>query len=231
MKHVKEIVLVRHGQTKHNIVPRVGRFLKSLAPLGEEADLPDHMIGLTPEGREQATQAGLELLKLEDFDVCFDSDYRRTIETLDIILDIFGNHGVEVGKRLSHLDLREREPGYLFNMTVTEVNRYFPWYQEYESTFGRFYATPPGGESISHVCSRIHMFLNSIRRARAGQRLLIVTHARVMFSFRFWLEKLSVSDVEMMFSDEQEHIPNCGVLRYVYNNKTRQYDNIVPWDR
>jgi broad specificity phosphatase PhoE len=230
MDHVKEIVLVRHGETIHNIAPRVGRFLKSPTLLGEEADSPDHRIALTPKGREQAKQVGPQLSKLAPFDAYFDSGYTRTVETLDLILEAFDERERDPRKRSSHLDLRERESGYTFNMSVTEVNTYFPWYQEYEATFGQFYATPPGGESIAHVCSRVHTYLSSIRRARAGQRLLIVTHGRVMLCFRYWLEKLAVEDVEGII-DREESIPNCGVLRYFYNEDTRRYDKIEPWDQ
>ena len=111
MDHVQEIVLVRHGETKHNIVPRVGRFLKSLAPLGEEALLPDHLIGLTPKGQKQAKQLGRQLRRFAPFNVYFDSGYTRAIETLDLILEAFDESERDLEKRLSHLDLREREPG------------------------------------------------------------------------------------------------------------------------
>jgi broad specificity phosphatase PhoE len=215
MPYAQEIVIVRHGETPYNVAPRVGRFLASTSAVIQAGGLPDHEVPLSKRGKEQACEVGKRLMKLGNFDTYFDSGYKRSCETLNLILESFPESERDPEKRRSHLDLREREPGYLFNMTVTEVNRYFPWYQEYEAIFGKFYATPPGGESIAHVCSRVHVFLTSLRHARSDKRVLIVTHGRVMLCFRYWLEKIPASEVAKLF--DNTHIDNCDVLRYIYN--------------
>jgi broad specificity phosphatase PhoE len=225
MDHVKEIVIVRHGETPYNVVPRVGRFLASAPALIKVGGLPDHLVPLSEKGAQQARDVGKRLAGLGNFDTYFDSGYRRSCETLDLILTAFPESERDPAKRRSHLDLREREPGYLFNMTVTEVNRYFPWYQEYEGVFGKLYATPPGGESIVHVCSRVHMFLISLRRARSGQKVLIVTHGRVMLCFRYWLEKIPASEVEKLFDNAS--IDNCDILRYVYDDSQHRHVRVT----
>ncbi len=225
-EHVKEIVIVRHGQTLYNVVPRVGRFLASTPALIQVGGLPDHEVPLSDRGEEQARAVGKRVAHLAPFDVYFDSGYKRSCETLNLLLEAFPESERAASKRRSHLDLREGEPGYLFNMTVTEVNRHFPWYQEYEAVFGKFYATPPGGESIAHVCSRVHMFLVSLRRARAGKRVLIVTHGRVMLCFRYWLEKIPASEVSKLFEDTQ--IGNCDVLRYLYDEAQHRHTPVSP---
>lgn len=228
--HVKEIVLVRHGQTTYNIAARAGnRMLLSHKAIAEAGAKPDHLVELTEAGVEQAKAAARKVAEFGHFDCFFDSDYRRSTDTLNCILDEYTKtHGLTVERR-SHLDLREREPGYTFNMTATEANQYFPWLQEYVATVGTFYSVPPGGESIAQVCSRVHMFLNSLRRARAGKRVLIVTHGRVMVCFRYFLEKLSASDVEKLM--KAGDIPNCQILQYVWNDAQHGYDKREhTWD-
>lgn len=219
--HVKELVIVRHGETPYNTADRAGRFLTSSLARIHAGGLPDHLVPLSDKGRDQAAEVGRRLATMEQFDVYFDSGYERSVETLNIILQALPASERAPAKRRSHLDLREREPGYTFNMTVTEVNRYFPWYQEYEATFGKFYSKPPGGESIAHVCSRVHMFLNSLRRARTGKRVLVVTHGRVMLCFRFWIERILPSKAESLFAGGD--IKNCGVLWYVWNGEEGRF--------
>lgn len=219
--HVKEIVLVRHGQTTRNIVRNVGRFVAHAEELHKAGILPDHLVELTVVGKLQADTIGKilndSLENPQSFIAYYDSGYQRSKETLDYILRNFGLENDASGYRRSHLDLREREPGHPFNMTITQINRYFPWYQEYEKVMGKFYARPPGGESIADVCSRVHMFLNSLRRAKAGKRVFIVAHGRVMLAFRYWLEKMEVRDIEDYFKreeKEEDKIGNCQVFIY-----------------
>lgn len=213
--HVAEIVLVRHGETNENVAERVGRFYASALEQLRSGFLPDHKISLTETGRSQADMIGRVLAKhvpaCRDYDIYFDSGYKRTMETLDLILKAFAVDVDAEGKRNSHIDLREREPGYHAVMTVTDVNQYFPWYQEYEARMGKFYASSPGGESVAHVCSRVHMFLNSLRRARVGQKAFVVTHGRVMLAFRYWLEKWAPFEADELFEAEPQ---NCQVLIY-----------------
>ncbi len=141
----------------------------------------------------------------------FDSGYSRTIETLDRILAAFTLDPQAGGRRRSHLALRGRDPGYTFQMTITQVATYFPWYLEYEAAAGPFYARPPGGESVAEVCSRVQSFLRSLRRARKDQRVLVVAHGHILRAFRFWLERMSPADGDTLFAS---HVPNCAMLRY-----------------
>lgn len=76
----------------------------------------------------------------------------RAKETLVEILKAWRLFKSTQTKRDSHIDLRERDPGYSFNITVTQVNQYFPWYNEYASIVGRFYERRLGGENIADVC-------------------------------------------------------------------------------
>ena len=225
--HVKELIIVRHGETDRNIVRKIGHFPVRSDELHRTGFLPDYQIALNEVGRSQAICIGGALAtvypKSKECDVYFDSGYKRTRETLDLILNQWGITKQIEPKQHSHLDLREREAGYPFNMTITELNRNFPWYQEYADTVGRFYERPPGGESIADVCSRVHMFLNSLRSARPNQRVFIVTHSGVMLAFKYWLLKRSVPDEAELLFDE-ETINNCCVMIYRHKHKPSATD-------
>ncbi len=213
--HVSEIVLVRHGMTTRNAIREAGGFPASPKELLLADFLPDHQVVLSETGRKQAEVIGQILAEhLPDphgYDAFLDSGYCRAVETLDRILAAFTLDPRAGGRRRSHLDLREREPGYTFNMTITQVATFFPWYLEYEAATGPFYARPPGGESVADVCARVHRFIDELRRNHNGQRVFLVTHGHVMRAFRFWLDQMSPADTDSLFVS---HIPNCAVLRY-----------------
>jgi hypothetical protein len=66
-------------------------------------------------------------------------------------------------------------------MTDAEASAAFPWLQDYWSTFGPFFARPPGGESLAQVCERVYAFLQKVARTMAGKRVLVVSHAGTMW--------------------------------------------------
>lgn len=217
-EHAREIILVRHGESERNVISKAGKFAATSKDLHAYGILPDHKVQLTADGRLQAQCLGLALRDAvpdaADCHVFFDSGYSRAADTLSIILDQLGVSAEEQRiRRRSHLDLRERDPGFTFNMTVTQVNMYFPWWEEYEKVVGGFYARYPGGESVADVCSRVHMFLNSIRRARRDERVFVVTHGRVMIAFRYWLEKWGAADADKLFQEGEYE--NCTTFRYL----------------
>lgn len=89
MEHVQEIVIVRHGETPYNVVPRIGRFLASAPALIQVGGLPDHLVPLSEKGEQQARDVGRRLARLGNFDIYFDSGYKRSCETLNLILEAF----------------------------------------------------------------------------------------------------------------------------------------------
>lgn len=214
--HVKEIILVRHAETPHNQAGKVGPFIATPKELLSVGLLPDHEVPLTKRGKSQAAYLGTLLSQYwpdcKKSNVYFDSGYLRTVQTMDAIISRWRLASELRKNRDSHLALREREPGYPFNMTITQVNQYFPWYAEYAKIVGKFYERRPGGESIADVCNRVHMFLNSLRRARQGERVFIVTHGRVMLAFRYWLERRTIRNPEHLVTGPD--VKNCEVLIY-----------------
>lgn len=225
-EHADEIIIVRHGRTSRNTMERIGRFIANRDELDKSKIIADHEVPLDPIGIQQAQCMGKALNQVypacRDCTTFFHSGYERTKQTLTHMLGELGFQKDFAGRIEEQIELREREPGYHFNMTATEINTYFPWYLEYAKTTGPFFERPPGGESIADVCSRIHMFLNSLRRAHAREKVFIVAHGGVMLAFRFWLEKRGLPDVTKLFS-VAERIQNCGVLIYRRDHENRKF--------
>jgi broad specificity phosphatase PhoE len=225
-EHADEIIIVRHGQTARNTMHRIGRYIANRDELGKSKIISDREVPLDDIGILQAKCMGRALSILypecRDCSTYFHSGYERTKQTLVHMLGELGFQKDFAGRVQEQIELREREPGYHFNMTATEINTYFPWYLEYAKTTGPFFERPPGGESIADVCSRIHMFLNSLRRAHAREKIFVVAHGGVMLAFRFWLEKHSLADAKKLFTTT-ERVQNCGILIFKRNHENRKF--------
>ena len=211
------LVLVRHGQSVRNLAKGHNAYFVDARTRDSLRGQPDHSSPLTPEGIEQARRTGVALRDAYGlFDYVYHSGYQRTIQTADGILSAYlPDQRAQIAVR-HHLFLREREVGYTFDMTTEEANAAFPWLQEYWETFGRFFARPPGAESLADVAQRVYMFLGMLFRERAGQRVLLVCHGGTMRMFRFWLERWTYQEVVDKW--DAEDIPNCGVLAYRFNS-------------
>ena len=149
------------------------------------------------------------------FDYLYHSGYQRTLQTAEGLLSAYPLNERERIRVRHNLFLREREVGYTFDMTTDEVDAAFPWLQEYWETFGRFFARPPGGESLADVAQRVYMFLGMLFRDRAHQRVLCVCHGGTMRMFRFWLERWTYEEVADRW--DKDTIPNCATLTYRYS--------------
>jgi probable phosphoglycerate mutase len=181
--------------------------------------IPDYKVPLTYRGREQARQTGLKLREFyETPDYLYHSGYTRTIETTEGILAAYAPKEREQIKLRENPFIRERDPGYAYDMTQTEAEENFPWLQEHWHTFGGFFARPPGGESLSDVANRVYTFLNMLFRDRAGQNVFVVTHGGTLRAFRFLLERW---DYDRALHWPDGHAPqNCGVTDYEYDPPT-----------
>ncbi|MDO8571056.1 MAG: phosphoglycerate mutase family protein [bacterium] len=227
------LVIVRHGESARNVALQSSLYLPK-EDLDRFEGIPDHKIPLTEEGKRQARETGIAIRKKYGvFDVVYDSQYLRTIQTRDGILEAYTPLQRERMKiRHSHL-VREREPGYTFGMSDEDVEQYFPWFKRYWDSFGYFYARPPGGENQAEVCQRVHDFVNNdLVRIRRGKKVLIVTHGGTIRAFRFNLEKWTPEDYMREF-EEGEHPTYCGVTAYRHSRDTGRLEekeyNTVYW--
>ena len=224
-QHPRNIVLVRHGETPANAADRTGRFFGSAREIAKLGGKADHDLPLTAKGRQQSRALGRlmrERWPFKRFLVCYDSGYERTMRTLDLILESFPKNRQDESTRRSHMDIRERDAGYVWTIPLRKGRKLFPWWEEYEKLVGPIYSRPPGGESIADAWLRVHMFLNSVRRSRAGQDVLVVTHGRIMMGFKYWMEKRPAREVNQLY-EESKGIANCEAWWYRRDSRRERY--------
>jgi hypothetical protein len=97
LRRAKRIILIRHGESQGNQDSHI------------YATVPDHAIGLTEKGREQALHCGEELKKLigaNETVVCFVSPFRRSRETCELLCRAF--HGKNILKVREDPRIREQ---------------------------------------------------------------------------------------------------------------------------
>lgn len=217
------LVLVRHGQSQRNIVKKQNRFYLDDESRKSVKGVPDHLIELTDEGRRQSRLTGAALREAYGtFDYVVHSGYARTVQTLEQILEAYTAAERARMPIRHHLFVRERDAGHAYDMTDAEAQAAFPWLQEYWSTFGPFFARPPGGESLAQVCERVYAFLQKLARTMAGKRVLVVTHGGTMWCFRYVLERWTYEEAERRFRTESN--PNCSLTAYGFNPESRRLE-------
>jgi broad specificity phosphatase PhoE len=221
IKHYpKQLVLVRHGQSKLNVVrARSPIFFATPEERAPFIGIPDHAVGLSPVGQNEARGTGTGLRQAGfHFDRYYDSGYTRTVETLDLILGGLVTPGEKMGPRTHSILIRERETGYTYCMTIPEVETAFPWFQEYWKTLGPVFARPIGGESIADVILRVQVFLDQLFEETTGECVLIALHGRVLAAMRYLIEGWSYEQLEQFIKGSG--CMNCGVTTYERNDKT-----------
>lgn len=210
------LVLVRHGQSQRNVVKKVNRFYLDDEARKAVKGVPDHLIELTDEGWRQAQVTGVAMREQYGvFDYVVHSGYRRTVQTCDAILAAYSEEERARMPVRHHLFVRERDGGHAYDMTDAEAQAAFPWLNDYWTTFGPFFARPPGGESLADVCERVYAFLQKLTRTMAGRRVLVVTHGGTMWCFRYVLERWTYEEAERRFTTESN--PNCSVTAYRFD--------------
>jgi broad specificity phosphatase PhoE len=145
-------LLLRHGQTPMSVQKRyAGR-----------SDVP-----LTDAGVQQAA-ASAKRLASAGLDVIVTSPLLRTVQTAQEVAAVTGAAVV------TDDGFRETDFGAWEGLTFAEVRERWPaelaeWLADPE-------VAPPGGESFTDVSARVTAALHRVLAARAGQRVLIVSH-------------------------------------------------------
>jgi len=212
---MEKLILVRHGQSMTNKLKAGKRFFPDNLTRIPVESVPDPEIPLTPYGEFQAELTGKALAeRFGPFDWAYHSGYRRTRDTLSIMLRQYDEsvHGTIPIREDS--GIRERDPGCLYNITVSEMMTWFPWWNDYRNQAGSFFAVPPGGgESLSDVVRwRARRFFDHISREHPRGNILVVTHGETLRCLRAVIETL-----ELRLPDRSSP-KNCGVTVYEYDS-------------
>lgn len=226
------LVLVRHAESARNVAKKGNTFFLDDESRKAVQGIADHDVPITDEGRRQAELTGRALrAEFGAFDYVYHSGYRRTQQTAEHLLAAYSVEEREAMRMRHHLFLRERDAGWTYDMTTAEAEAAFPWLQGYWDTFGRFFARPPGGESLAQVAERVYLFLGMLFRDRAQQRVLVVSHGGTLRVFRYLLERWTHD--EFLDRWESEHIPNCAVTSYASDAEAGRLMlrglNVVHW--
>lgn len=207
------LVVVRHAESIRNQIKKDTVYFADDAARRVVRGTPDHQIALTPAGHEQARQTGRAIReRFGLFDYVYTSGYTRTEQTAQGLLEAYTDEERARIRVERNFYLRERDPGYTYDMTEAEAKAAFPWLEEYWQTFGHFFSRPPGGESLADVAARVDTFLSMLARDHDGQRVLLVVHGGTIRCLRFLLERWPYEKVsELLVEDPPK---NCGVTTY-----------------
>src|SRR5581483_4966026 len=160
MRRPALLVLVRHAESLRNEAKKGSTYFADDDARSKVVGIPDHKIDLTEAGWEHALRLGSKIReRFGVFDYAYTSGYLRTNRTREGILQAYTNEEREKIELRQRMQIRERDPGYTYDMTDEEVETNFPYLRKYWETFGGFMAAPPGGESLAQMCSRVELFL------------------------------------------------------------------------
>jgi broad specificity phosphatase PhoE len=144
-----ELILIRHPESARDKARKGSIFIADENARKGVAGAPDHEIALTPDGREQARQTGACLCANHGApDYLHHSGYRRTVQTAEGILCAYPENQRTGIKVRANQFIRERDPGFAYDMTDQEAAVAFPWLQEYWRTFGGYFARPHGARAL-----------------------------------------------------------------------------------
>ncbi len=226
------LVVVRHAESMRNKAKKGSTYFADDEARACVKGIPDHKIPLTEDGVAHARRTGIALRnRFGPFDFIYTSGYLRTDQTRDGIVDAY-TPDEQAGMQFRiHTFLRERDPGYTYDMTTAEAEAAFPYLAEYWKTHGGFMAAPPGGESLLKMLERVYLLRNEIRHKRPGRKILWVTHGGTIRCIRAVYEQWSYDQAEKWPPGQSPK--NCGVTVYKYDPIRRkmvlqEYNTVYP---
>jgi 2,3-bisphosphoglycerate-dependent phosphoglycerate mutase len=226
MPKILSVYLVRHGESEANLDKSVN------------ATKADHAIELSPNGADQAVEAGIKLATFlkaaanagEQIGT-YVSPYTRTRQTWQHmkvgIINAIGH--LPAMRQRESVFLREMEYGLFDGVADEDLPTRFPreytYYEKLKNAGGEFYARVPGGESRCDVAQRVHQGFGTIHRdhERHGvQHAVVVSHGITTRAFVMMWLGLSPEWIEA-----EKNPPNCSIrlLRdgvdhgYVHNGR------------
>ena len=191
METTKTLILVRHGESFHQVRGLTGGW----------TDTP-----LTDQGKEQAKHAAIVLAnRYSDKDIClFSSDLLRARETTNIISQYLGVRPIFCQK------LRELNNGEAKDKTLEKAQSLALSLTEPRIDWIAY----PGAESLRAMSKRIIAFLNKISEESDTKTVLIVSHGNIMVQIVHWwlrLEEKHWSSISFDF--------DCGSITQLSTNE------------
>lgn len=224
------VILIRHGESVSN---RDKKAHKHIA---------DHAMPLSPDGVEQAREAGKFLVKYfspYEFGVAsyviatgkipgrlWVSPYDRTRQTADLIEEQIKTltGAVFVGGRREHVNLAEQQFGLFDGMEDDELASEMPaeyaHYKKCEDYQGRFWARMPLGESRFDVAVRVHEAFGTFLRDQQRHNIdtiVVVSHGATIRAFIMqWLH------LPYEWFEKEPNPNNCSI-RLIEDHEDKGY--------
>jgi broad specificity phosphatase PhoE len=108
--------------------------------------------------------------------------------------------------------LRERDLGLFDGLTGHGIREEYAAEAERRRKVGKFYYSPPSGESWADVVLRVRSLIGDLRNGFEGARVWLFSHQAVIMTFRYVLEGLT--EQELLEIDRTATIANASVTRY-----------------
>ncbi|HUE75346.1 MAG TPA: histidine phosphatase family protein [Chloroflexota bacterium] len=155
-------MLVRHGESKHNVEQRFAGWTDS--------DLTDH-------GLAQAALTAKSISDRFQIDALYSSPLRRARHTADLI-----GHATN-REPIDESGLREINFGQLENLTQADAERLFPQVWVAARNLADLSFGWPGGETRLEFFNRVEESFNSIFIRHPGQTVAVVAHGGVLGTY------------------------------------------------
>lgn len=222
---MKNIYLVRHGESLANVDPKIYR------------QISDHAVPLSSLGELQAQLAGQQLCKIVPQDVQDDklriwtSPYKRTRQTANILLkELQQRFPGQVDIR-EHINLSEQQFGLFDGLSDDELKEKFPnEYEHYdlaEKHEGKFWARMPLGESRFDVAVRVHQAFSTFHRdyeKRGIENIIVICHGVTLRAFAMqWLH------YPYEWFEKQANPKNCNIYHIDVEAGEGQYVYQPDW--
>ncbi len=214
-----DLVLVRHGQSEGNVAAHKSREGNHDCYTSAFRERHGSQWRLSDKGVQDAERAGAWLRKnLPRFDRCYTSEYTRALETAARL-------GLEDALWYREPQLRERDHGHLESIPHPELRTRFAEEIERRARGGLFWR-PPGGESMTDVCTRVDRFFDTLHRECSDKRVIVVVHGEVMWAFRLRLERMPQERwLELdASSDLADRIFNGQIIHYTRRDPETNVD-------
>lgn len=220
-----ELILIRHGESELNVRRAIAEANQDSHTIKITHGIRDADVALTERGFEQSRLTGQALgQSFDKIDFVYASPYIRTVQTLQSITQEIG---YDIPMRFDDR-IREKEFGIISLYTQRGIKSKFPEEEERRQLLGNYYYRPLGGESYPDMGLRLHSFLHSLYRHHPHQRILVVTHARVITMIRKMLEHLN--EKELLNIEAHDDVANCGVTNYRYD-PTADYPTLDQYNQ
>jgi broad specificity phosphatase PhoE len=213
-----QIVLIRHGESKGNVLTADERAASEVAT---------HEVELTDRGIWQAEVTRDWLVNIDrKFDAIYSSYYKRTLQTAGIL---FPDRKPIVDSRL-----QEAQRGVYHHMTHAQVEEAFPGEARRMRKEGLYHFRPIGGENWPDMEIRVRSFLETLRAEHSRESIAIVCHGNWLVVFEMIVQGWTIEEGLAAYKKTK----NCGVtIHYPYDPKSKRvsnlctgYYNFAPWE-